>query len=1067
MAITRRLAAPLFAGLVLTFALLIGPNAGAAARPTRAPRDAAEHAGGGFAGGPSTQPALLPTPRCPVLPSTENAPWQDPRFGAECQAQYVIDDLENPASALYAHSSIGAPAQSTLQRLEAALATGNNIDAANGTTTSLLALYGLTAAGGTDDGADGERSSGLSFPSELTVGASWDTQAAAAYGTMLGSEFHRTGLSGVLGPVIDIDRTWHTGREQENFGEDPFLTGSLVAPEVRAIQAQGVMTTVKHCCAYTQEQGRSGQGLSLSNPNDTGENQLVSERALEEIYGPPWQAAVAPQQGNAMSVMCGYAIVNAATAPPYTGADSCGNEFILNDLIKGEYGFEGTFTPDAATAMRDSSQLNLANGGDGGDVSLTLAQLEAIVGDGSGDGLTNADGSQNIISQARLLDEVRRLVLQSTKNERFLNPPNNNGIGDGVAQDEATSAKIAEEGAVLLEDRGDVLPFGNSVHSIAVIGTQAGPNSNTALGPVSSQNPQVANDGSAFVDPTNVFTDTVTGEKFGYSSALSGIAARAGSGRTVTYQPGSVGLVEQPLLTSDGATTGPGSLVTPGGSPQAGFLATYYGGNDPTDPSDAVLGTQVVPSVDYDGAAGAEGQSSFPAVPGGSPAVAIPSQYQWDNWSSSYQAIYTPPVSGDYNFSVTESGTTKLYVGGQLVSQRLRDDFGYVDHATVHLTAGHATPIVLDYSSEEGVAGLPPELPIFNFNTFLGNEVHLGVALPASTGPSLVQQAAAAAAKADVAVVFAGREIGEGHDIESLSLPGDQNQMIEAVAAANPRTIVVLTGGPVTMPWLHQVAGVLEMWEPGATFGTAVASLLFGDSDPSGRLPITFPASDSQGPGATSAEYPGITNLQTGASDDYDQLEQEDYNEGIDVGYRWYETHGQQPLFPFGFGLSYTTFARRIVAWWPGQDGSVLVRVADTNRGHVAGADVIEAYVHDPASTGEPPEQLRAFQRVWLTPGQTKLVTLQFRPSSFAYWTSGPGTGTTPGTTSPTTPTATPSPQPPGHWTIAPGAYRIDVGGSSEQFDASVTLRLGQRPDARSLTGLFGWRLGGPGPGNG
>ncbi len=1064
MATTRRLTAPLFAGLVLTFALLIGPNAGAAARPTRAPRDVAGHAAGGYPGGPPTQPALLATPRCPVPPSTENAPWQDPSFGAECQTQYVIDDLENPASPLYAHGPSGAASQSTLQRLEAALASGNNIDAANGSTTNLLALYGLTVAGGTDDGADGERSSGLSFPSELTVGASWDPRAAAAYGTMLGSEFHRTGLSGVLGPVIDIDRTWHTGREQENFGEDPFLTGSLVAPEVRAIQAQGVMTTVKHCCAYTQEQGRSGQALSLSNPNDTGENELVSERALEEIYGPPWQAAVAPQQGNAMSVMCGYAIVNAATAPPYTGADSCGNQFILNDLIKGEYRFEGTFTPDAATAMRDSSQLNLANGGDGGDVSLTLAQLEAIVGDGSGDGLTNADGSQNIISQARLVDEVRRLVLQSVKDERFLNPPNNNEIGDGITQDEATSAKLAEEGAVLLENRGDVLPIGNPVHSIAVIGTQAGPNSDTSLGPVSAQNPQVANDGSAFVDPTNVFTDTVTGQKFGYSSAVSGIVARAGSARTVTYDPGSVGLIEQPLLAGDGAANGSGSLVTPvtpaNPTSQPGFLATYYGGNDPTHPA-ATLGTQVVPSVDYNGSGGAEGQSSFPAVPnGGSPAVAIPSEYQWDNWSSSYQAMYTPPVTGDYNFSVVESGTTKLYVNGQLVSQRLRDDFGTTDHATVHLTAGQSVPIALYYSSEEGVAGLPSTLNIFNFNTFLGNEVHLGLALPPSSGPSLVQQAAAAAAKANLAVVFAGREIGEGHDIESLSLPGDQNQMIEAVAAANPRTIVVLTGGPVAMPWLHQVAGVLEMWEPGATFGTAVASLLFGDSDPSGRLPITFPASDSQGPGATAAEYPGITNLQTGASDDYDQLEQEDYNEGIDVGYRWYETHGQQPLFPFGFGLSYTTFARRIVARWAGRDGDVFLNVADTNRGRVAGGDVVEAYVHDPASTGEPPEQLRAFQRVWLAPGQTKLVTLQFRPSSFAYWRSGPATGTTPGTTSPTIPTATPSSQPSGHWTIAPGAYRIDVGGSSEQFDGSVSLYLNGARGAPSLTGLFGWRLG-------
>jgi beta-glucosidase len=333
------------------------------------------------------------------------------------------------------------------------------------------------------------------------------------------------------------------------------------------------------------------------------------------------------------------------------------------------------------------------------------------------------------------------------------------------------------------------------------------------------------------------------------------------------------------------------------------------------------------------------------------------------------------------------------------------------------------------------------------------------VALPPASGATLIQQAASAASAADVAVVFAGREIGEGHDIETLSLPGDQNALIEAVANANPHTIVVLTGGPVTMPWIHQVAGVLEMWEPGATFGTAVASLLFGDSDPSGRLPITFPASDSQGPGTNAAEYPGITNLQTGASDDYDQLEQEDYNEGIDVGYRWYETHSQQPLFPFGFGLSYTTFTRRIVGRWVGRDGTVLVRIADTNRGNRAGADVLEGYVHDPASTGEPPEQLRAFTKVSLAPGQTKVVTLVLHPSAFAYWSSGPATGTTPGTTSPTTPTATPAAEPTGRWTITPGLYRIDIGSSSEQFDDSTLVWLGGRTRHDKLNGLFGWPL--------
>ena len=326
--------------------------------------------------------------------------------------------------------------------------------------------------------------------------------------------------------------------------------------------------------------------------------------------------------------------------------------------------------------------------------------------------------------------------------------------------------------------------------------------------------------------------------------------------------------------------------------------------------------------------------------------------------------------------------------------------------------------------------------------------------------PSLIAQAARTAARSDVAVVFAGREVGEGHDIESLSLPGDQNALIEAVARANRHTVVVLTGGPVSMPWLHDVAGVMEMWEPGATFGTAAAALLFGDANPSGRLPITFPASDGQGPGVTAAEYPGITDLKSHASDDYDQLEQMGFDEGVDVGYRYFQTHGEQPLFPFGYGLSYTTFSQRIVRASIDRSGEVSLDVAATNRGHVPGADVVEGYVHDPSSTGEPPEQLRAFGKVFLWPHQTRIVRLVLHPSAFAFWSSGPATGTQPETTSPTTPSATRSAQPAGQWTVAPGTYRVGIGDSVNDISDSVLLRLSGASGGHELDGLFGWPLG-------
>ena len=144
--------------------------------------------------------------------------------------------------------------------------------------------------------------------------------------------------------------------------------------------------------------------------------------------------------------------------------------------------------------------------------------------------------------------------------------------------------------------------------------------------------------------------------------------------------------------------------------------------------------------------------------------------------------------------------------------------------------------------------------------------------------------------------MFASYSEGEGSDLTNISLPNGQDAMIEAVAAANPNTIVVLnTGGPVLMPWLSSVKGVLEAWYPGQDDGAAIASVLFGDIDPSGHLPETFPTSLSEMPTASPAQFPGVDG-------------KVDYSEGLDVGYRWYDAEHVTPLFPFGFGLSYTSF---------------------------------------------------------------------------------------------------------------------------------------------------------------
>jgi beta-glucosidase len=286
-----------------------------------------------------------------------------------------------------------------------------------------------------------------------------------------------------------------------------------------------------------------------------------------------------------------------------------------------------------------------------------------------------------------------------------------------------------------------------------------------------------------------------------------------------------------------------------------------------------------------------------------------------------------------------------------------------------------------------------------------------GSGVAVSYAPTDVSEAVAAAKSADVAVVFASDFESEGSDLSGIDLPSAENQVISAVAAANPNTIVVLnTGSAVTMPWLSQVKGVLEAWYPGQEDGNAIASVLFGDVNPSGHLPVTFPRSLADVPASTTAQWPG-----TGG--------QVQYSEGVDVGYRWYDAKNIAPLFPFGFGLSYTRFTFSHITVTPGQTtsrGTVAVSADVTNTGKRAGADVAQLYVGDPASTGEPPEQLKGYAKVSLTPGQTKRVSFRLPAAqAFSSW------------------------DPSAHgWAVADGSYKIMIGDSAASPPLTATARV-------------------------
>jgi beta-glucosidase len=252
--------------------------------------------------------------------------------------------------------------------------------------------------------------------------------------------------------------------------------------------------------------------------------------------------------------------------------------------------------------------------------------------------------------------------------------------------------------------------------------------------------------------------------------------------------------------------------------------------------------------------------------------------------------------------------------------------------------------------------------------------------------------AVAAARGADVAIVLAGTIAEEGRDRESIALEKGQDSLILAIAAANPRTVVVLKDNASSLtPWIDAVPAVLEAWFPGQEDGAIVARLLFGLATPSGKLPVTFPMRESDLPASTDKRWPGVdtsgarVRVTGGNAFGNGTATTVEYSEGLQMGYRWFDANGVKPRFPFGFGLSYTTFALSNLTVTPRSTNGtapITVRVTVANTGRRRGAEVPQVYVSFPESAGEPPKRLVAFEKVWLAPGQRRVVTMTIDPAA-------------------------------------------------------------------------------------
>jgi len=273
--------------------------------------------------------------------------------------------------------------------------------------------------------------------------------------------------------------------------------------------------------------------------------------------------------------------------------------------------------------------------------------------------------------------------------------------------------------------------------------------------------------------------------------------------------------------------------------------------------------------------------------------------------------------------------------------------------------------------------------------------------------------AARLAKKSDVAIVFVYQWTSEDFDLPSLSLPDNQDAIIQQVAAVNPRTIVVLeTGSAATMPWLNQVSGVLEAWYAGSKGADAVANILFGDVNPSAKLPMTFPRTEADLP------HPKLATPPAGKRTDESKPSFEvHYDEGLKVGYKWYDAENKPVLFPFGYGLSYTTFRYSGLKVSAGSETKVSFTVKNTGRR--AGVEIAEVYAALPANTGEPPKRLVGWDKVELNSGESKEISVPVKALYLSVYDESSDS-----------------------WKLAPGSYTFMVGGSSQKLPLVEKVNL-------------------------
>ncbi len=526
------------------------------------------------------------------------------------------------------------------------------------------------------------------------------------------------------------------------------------------------------------------------------------------------------------------------------------------------------------------------------------------------------------------------------------------GAGGAVntPEHQALARELAEASLTLLKNERALLPLGE-LSSIAVIGPNA-----QAL---------AYGGGSSAVEPP-------------YSvGPLEGLRAALGDEVEIGYEEGADNWSDPPLLPPEWARSAEGE--------GEGFLTEYFNG---TTLEGEPVATRVYPQIAFW-------------------SIYLPEGVNEEAFAIRYRATLTVPESGQYRLRLINSGLARVILDGELL---LENDTTALTE--VHMPYEAAGDIFL---ALEGGRSYDLQVEYVKPAMVDARALYLHLApAPQPEEDDRLERAVALAKRSEVALVFVGMPSffeSEGHDRPHMRLPGRQEALVRAVAAANPRTVVVVNAGsPVEMDWIEEVPAVLFVYYPGMEGGNAIARVLTGAVNPSGRLPVTLPVRYEDNP--TYGNYPGNREVR--------------YGEGLLVGYRYYDAKQVAPLFPFGHGLSYTTFdygafeAPEQVALDALEEQPVEVALTLTNSGERPGAEVVQLYVHDVESTlMRPPQELKGFAKVYLEPGETQRVTFALDRRAFAFYHPHER-----------------------RWVVEPGDFEIRLGASSRDIRARATVTV-------------------------